>query len=100
MKVVWTNRAKRRLRQICERIADEAPQVARKVAQRIAKRSRQAGELPRSGKMVPEYEHENIRELKLRPYRIIYFIREELDRVDVLTVRHYHELLPDDLEKL
>ena len=100
MKVVWTDRAKLRLRQIHDRIAAESPMIAPQVARRIALRSRQAGELPWSGKMVPEYQHEHIRELKLRPYRIIYLIREELDRADVLTVRHYHELLPDDLPQL
>ena len=100
MKVVWTDRAKQRLRQIHDRIAADAPMVAPEVTRRILSRWRRAGELPRSGKKVPEYEHEHVRELKERPYRIIYLVREELDRVDILTVRHYRELLQSDFEVL
>ena len=47
-----------------------------------------------SGRCVPEFERDDIRETLLRPYRIIY--RLNVDRIDILTVRHYRELLPED----
>jgi toxin ParE1/3/4 len=36
-----------------------------------------------------------VREILERPYRILYCIKQ--DRVDVITVMHYRQLLPDDL---
>jgi plasmid stabilization system protein ParE len=41
---------------------------------------------------VPEYPDDDLRELLLRPYRIIYRQRDE--RVEVVTVMHYRQLLP------
>jgi len=41
----------------------------------------------RIGKMTPEFEHPNVRELVEGNYRIIYYIANE-NRVDILTVHH------------
>jgi toxin ParE1/3/4 len=98
MKVVWTDRAKARLRQIREYIAQDAPRVADAVVVRLVQRSRQLEGMARSGRKVPEYEHEDIRELLERPYRIIYTILA--DRIDVIAVMHVRQLLPGDLEDL
>ena len=94
MKVYWTDKARTRLREIEQRIASESPLVASRVMQRILHRSRRIGELPHSGRRVPEFERDDIREILVRPYRIIYLLR--VDGIDVLTVRHYRELLPED----
>lgn len=98
MKVHWTDRAKQRLKLIHEHIAKDAPLVAPKVVERLIRRSIQIGELPRSGREVPEYHHPDVREVLERPYRILYHIR--LDRIDVITVMHYRQLLPDDISQL
>jgi len=47
---------------------------------------------------VSEYDRDDIREVLDRPYRIIYRILPE--RIDVITVMHYRQLLPSDLTKL
>jgi plasmid stabilization system protein ParE len=39
-----------------------------------------------------------VRELLERPYRIIYVVLP--DRIDVIAVMHYRQLLPSDLEHL
>ncbi|MDB5985482.1 MAG: hypothetical protein JWR16_535 [Nevskia sp.] len=70
------------------------------VVRRLVLRSRQLAMLPRSGRSVPEYQREDIRELLVRPYRIIYLVLPEQERIDVLTVRHYRQLLPGDLAEL
>ncbi len=96
MKVHWTDRAKTRLKLIHEYIAQDAPLVAAQVVERLIRRSQQIGKLPHTGRAVPEYQHEDLREVLERPYRIIYRIRR--DRIDVLTVMHYRQLLPSDLK--
>ncbi len=96
MRVHWTARAKRRLRLIHDYIAQDAPRVADQVTQRLLIRSRQLGDLPYLGREVPEYQREDLREVLERPYRIIYRILP--NRIDVITVMHYRQLLPSDLE--
>jgi len=96
MRVHWTAQAKRRLRLIHDYIAQDAPLVADQVTQRLLLRSRQLGDLPYLGREVPEYQREDLREVLERPYRIIYRILP--NRIDVITVMHYRQLLPGDLE--
>ena len=98
MRVYWTNRAKARLRLIYNYIAEDSPKMALQVVDRITTRSQQLREIPRSGRQVPEYNRPDIRELLERPYRIIYKIKSS--QVDVLTVMHYRQVLPQDIEHL
>ncbi|MDZ7792005.1 MAG: type II toxin-antitoxin system RelE/ParE family toxin [Xanthomonadales bacterium] len=63
MKVVWTGRARARLRQIYNYIAQDQPLNAERVVDRITLRARQLNEQPRSGRMVDDYQREDIREL-------------------------------------
>jgi toxin ParE1/3/4 len=96
MRVHWTDRAKARLRLIHDYINNDAPLVAPQVIERLLQRSRQIGDAPYAGRQVPEYQREDLREVLERPYRIIYRILP--DRVDVITVMHYRQLLPTDLK--
>ncbi len=98
MKVYWTDRAKQRLRIIREHIEQDSPRVAQETVKRILLRSRQIEGLPRSGRQVPEYEDPALRELLERPYRIVYRLLPE--RIDVVTVMHYRQVLPKDIENL
>ncbi len=97
MKVVWTDRAKARLKKIHAEIAEEAPRAADDLVRRLVRRSLQLQTVARSGRKVPEYDRDDIRELKERPYRIIYQLS---DRVDVVAVMHYRQLMPGDVEEL
>jgi toxin ParE1/3/4 len=89
--VNWTARAKARLRAIHSRIAENAPSIADKEVDRLLSCSARLSELPRSGREVPEYSREDVRELLVRPYRLIYWILP--DRIDVMTVLHYRQHL-------
>ena len=100
MRVVWTDRARQRLREIQEYIAKDSPRAAPGVTRRLLLRSSQLAAFPRSGRQVPEYRRDDIRELLERPYRIIYMVLDAQQRIDVLTVRHYRQLLPGDLTEL
>jgi plasmid stabilization system protein ParE len=44
------------------------------------------GKFPHRGRMVPEVARQDIREIMVRPYRVLY--RVDTKRVIVLTVRH------------
>ncbi len=95
MNVYWAHRAKTRLRAIHTYIAQDSVFAADKTISKILQRSAQISALPYSGNAVPEYRDERIREVSTQPYRIIYIVRQ--DRIDILTVMHFRQLLPSDL---
>lgn len=96
MTVHWTDRAKARLRRIAEHIGEQRPKAVEPTIARIVERSMRLEGLPHSGRAVPEYAQPDLREVLERPYRIIYRIGAE--RIDVIAVMHYRELLPEDLD--
>ncbi|HEX9811947.1 MAG TPA: type II toxin-antitoxin system RelE/ParE family toxin [Burkholderiales bacterium] len=92
MHVVWTPEAIARLDDIEAHIAQDSPGNAKEMIARLLARTRQLETAALSGREVPEYHREDIRELLERPYRIIY--RFTPDRVTILSVMHYRQLLP------
>jgi len=86
MKVYWTDRAVNDLHAIHDYIARTSPEYAQRMVDRLTRRSEQIGVFPYSGRAVPEFEIEPVREVLESSYRIIYGIRA--DQVDVLAVIH------------
>jgi toxin ParE1/3/4 len=86
MKVHWTDNAREHLRAIYAYISKSSPLYAKRVVDRLTNRSRQIGNFPLSGRVVPEYEMGQIREVIEGTYRIIYYIKS--DQIDVLAVIH------------
>ena len=74
MIVFWTNTAEEHLDSIHAYIAKDSPQFAKRMVDRLTRRS------------VPEYEMDQIREVIEGPFRIIYYIKP--DQIDVLAVIH------------
>ena len=95
MKVYWTENAIRHLFNIYEYSAANSPTYALRMVDRITRRSEQISDHPLSGRTVPEYEAEDIREMIEKPYRIIYKIKA--DRIDVLAVIHGAQILPENV---
>jgi toxin ParE1/3/4 len=91
MKVVWTENAVRHLHGIHDFIALNSVTYAKRTIDRITRRSEQIADHPLSGRKVPEFDAEDIRELIESPYRIVY--RVHAKRVEVLGVIHGARLL-------
>lgn len=95
MKVYWTDNSIGHLLGIYEYIARNSPVYAKRVVDRITRRSEQIAEFPLSGRKVPEYKTEDILEIIEKPYRIIYRIKS--DQIDILAVIHGAKLLPEKI---
>ena len=95
MKVYWTDNSIGHLLGIYEYIARNSPVYAKRVVDRITRRSEQIAEFPLSGRKVPEYKTEDIREIIEKPYRIIYRIKS--DQIDILAVIHGAKLPPEKM---
>ena len=74
--VIWTLPAERDLKEIREYIAKDSLLYAQKVSEEIVELSESLTQLTRRGRIVPEVEDENIREVFLYSYRLIYEIVE------------------------
>lgn len=67
-------------------IALDSPAYAKRMVDRLTRRSQQIADFPLSGRRVPEYDIDKIREVIEGPYRIIYHIKPE--QIDVVAVIH------------
>ena len=95
MKVHWTDNAISQLIAIYDYIARDSPFYAQRMVDRLTRRSQQLIDFPRSGRMVPEYEAEEIREIIEKPYRLIYLLGP--DQIEILAVVHGAQRLPSEL---
>ncbi len=76
-------------------IARDKPGAARRWVGRLQRKAREAITAPRVGRRVPELGRDDVRELLLRSYRIVYRIRES--EIRVLTVFEGHRQFPADV---
>jgi toxin ParE1/3/4 len=86
MKVHWTDTDEAHLDAIHDYIARNSPEYAKLIVDRLTRRSQQIGKFPFSGRSVPEYDIDQIREVIEGSYRIIYYVKS--DQIDVLAVIH------------
>lgn len=91
MKLRWSARAHQDLLDIHHYISRDNPQVARTWVKKLRAHARRAAEGPMAGRIVPEFERRDIREVLFRNYRIVYRVKE--DGILILTVFEGHRLL-------
>jgi toxin ParE1/3/4 len=92
VKIRWTRQAAQDLQAIGDFIASDSPGAARRWVARLQERARHAAPAPFSGRRVPELEREDVREVILGGYRIVY--RVFPDFIHILTVFEGHRLFP------
>jgi len=84
--VVWSPRALADVEAIATYIASDSATYAKAVVRRIVSLTRTLARFPKSGRKVPEFDDENIRELIAYSYRIIYTL--EPNQVTIAAVIH------------
>ena len=94
MKIIWSPLAVERMTEIKDYISRDNPTVALKWAQAVFDKIENIQEFPFMGRIVPEANRKEIRELLFKNYRIIY--RVGTDHISILTIRHGKQLLPSD----
>jgi toxin ParE1/3/4 len=75
-RIVWSPRAAKDLESITDYIAADSPTYAGAVLKNIVNQTRMLARFPRAGRMVPEYDDENLRELIVYNYRVIYRLQQ------------------------
>jgi addiction module RelE/StbE family toxin len=90
-RVEWSPEAIEDVEAIAEYISRDSRFYARSVVARIIEDSRHISQFPKSGRVVPEFETENLREKLIYSYRLIYRIEQE--RILIVAVIHGKRLL-------
>ena len=94
MRIIWSPLAVERAAEIAEYISRDNPTAAEKWIDTVFSKVEQLKSFPESGRIVPEINSNDFRELIYGNYRIIY--RVEKTQVSILTIRHGKQILPID----
>ncbi|HEY2170940.1 MAG TPA: type II toxin-antitoxin system RelE/ParE family toxin [Candidatus Angelobacter sp.] len=85
-RIVWSARALADVESIAAYISSDSPAYAKVVVKKIVKLTRQLARFPQSGREVPEFQDQSLRELLAYSYRIIYKV--ETEEVVIASVIH------------
>lgn len=91
-KVIWTDSAINDLDSIGDYIAKDSEKYAQITVNRLFDSVDILEIYPHSGKIVPEFKDESIRELIKGSYKIVYQIVDD-NRIDILTVHNCARLI-------
>lgn len=87
VKLIWTDQAISDLGDIGDYIAENSEKYAKLTVRKLFERTDILKTVPQAGRIVPEKNEENARELIEGNYRIIYEI-VSADQINILTVYH------------
>ena len=86
--VRWSSQARKDLEDISDYYREVAPSYAERFEEQVLDATRRLEVFPRSGRMIPEAEDDQLREVNYRDYRIMYHVDERGDEVLILTILH------------
>ena len=91
LKIIWSPQGASNLEEICDYISKDSEYYASLFAKRVIKIIKSIPGSPRLGRIVPEYNEENLRERIYGNYRIIYRIKPET--IEIAAICHGSRLL-------
>ena len=89
--LVWSPKAVDELEAICNYIAIDSEYYAHVFAKGVIEAVERLERFPESGRTVPEYEREDIREVIFQSYRIVYRVKPEV--VEIAAIVHGARLM-------
>ena len=90
-RIIWSPKAADNLIEICNFIGEDSEYYARIFAQKIIAEVESIPDFPKAGRIVPEYQQDNLREKIFQNYRIVYRIVS--DAIEIVAVVHGARLL-------
>ena len=94
--LLWTEQARADLAAIRAFISQDSRHYASVIIARLIAATDRLAPFPESGRTVPEFENPLIREVVLKPYRIVYRL-VGVGEIHVLTVHHASQRFPAEL---
>lgn len=91
----WSPRAASHFEEICDYIAKDSKHYAALFAKKVNVIVKSIPQFPKSGRIVPEYRDENLREKIYENYRIVYRIKREF--IEIVAICHGSRLLEKEI---
>ena len=88
----WTDEAVEDLASIKAFIERDSPRYAQLIIERLIERAERIVEFPLAGRIVPELQRDDVREVIFRNYRIVYWLQAGAPRL--ITIFHATRLFP------
>lgn len=92
MTIIWSPLAVDRVSEIADYIAKDKPSATEKWINTVFSKVEQLESSSEIGRIVPEINNSQFRELIYGNYRIIYRIKKK--QISILTIRHGKQILP------
>ena len=86
VKIIWSELAIEDLKIIYDYISKDSIRYAARMIDKIIHRIDQLENFPGSGRIVPEFNNDSIREIIVDNYRIIYLVKK--DSVNITRIHH------------
>lgn len=95
LEIEWSPTARLDFRDITLFIAENNPLAANRFRNKILTHIKQLPKFLTSGRVVPEFRDENIREIIQTPYRIVYRIKMHKKVIEIVRIWHAARGKPD-----
>ena len=86
--LIWSPAARDDLRDLVRFIARDNPDRAASFGLQLIQRAETIQQFPEMGRIVPEQRDPCVRQIVVRPYRVIYRLRHESQLIEVVRVWH------------
>lgn len=86
--IIFSPKAVNDLEKIVRYISLNNPEVAKRIGEKLLSKARELSKLPLRGQIVPEFNDPNLRQLILKPYRIIYRVEESKKQISIARFWH------------
>lgn len=87
-RIVWSRTAESDLRNLVKYIARDSPHRAEHFGYKIVATVETLQAYPKLGRVVPEFSQQDLHEVIVRPYRVVYRIRDQSEVIEVLRIWH------------
>jgi toxin ParE1/3/4 len=86
--LIWAPSARIDLKELASYIAESRPIVAARFVKQVFHIVEHLADFPKSGRVVPEFDDPNIREVIRKPCRIVYRIKPQQRIVEIARIWH------------
>ncbi len=94
-KLIWSPLARLDLKDIAAYIAEDNPLAAQCFVNSLFQAVERLTDFPDSGRVVPDFDDPDIREIIRRPCRVVYRIDREKHTIEIARVLHAARGIPD-----
>jgi len=93
--LIWAPSARLDLRELVAYIAESRSTASGRFVRQVFRLVGQLVDFPESGRIVPEFDDPNIRELIRRPCRIVYRVKPQERIVEIVRIWHAARGIPE-----